>query len=220
MQFIIKQIRKLRLKGKLLAFVFSEFYRKKIWKGGKSKSGAGSDLIQTTCIRKELPLLFKQVNANSLLDAACGDFHWIREMELGLIKYIGIDIVPDLVVQNQHYYGNEIRKFINLDITKDDVPCADIILCRDCLVHFSFKHIIPAIRNFKKSGSKYLLAITFTNLLKNKDITTGDWRPLNLQLSPFNFPELVELICEECTEAGTKYSDKSLGLWKLEDIRI
>ncbi len=220
MRFIIEQIRKLSFKGNPLAFVFSEFYRKNIWSGQDSKSGTGSDLIQTARIRRELPLLFKGVNAKSLLDAACGDFRWMRDTELGLIKYTGIDIVPDLIAQNQHNYDNEIRKFINLDIIEDDLPCVDIILCRDCLVHFSFRHIISTLRNFKKTGSKYLLTTTFTNLLRNKDITTGDWRPLNLQLSPFNFPEPVELINEECTEAGTKYSDKSLGLWKLEAIRI
>lgn len=219
MRFILKQLRKLSFRGKPLAFVFSEFYRKNLW-GADSKSGAGSDLIQTSTIRRELPLLFKWINAKSLLDAACGDFHWMRDIELGLIQYTGIDVVPDLVAQNQHNYSNEIRKFINLDITEDDLPCADVILCRDCLVHFSLRHIISTIRNFKRTGSQYLLTTTFTSLLKNKDVTTGGWRPLNLQLSPFNFPEPVELIYEGCTESGAKYSDKSLGLWKFEDIRI
>ena len=220
MRFILKQIRKLRFRGKPLAFIFSEFYRKNLWGGANSKSGAGSDFIQTARIRRELPLLFRRVNVKSLLDAACGDFHWMQDTELGLIKYTGIDVVPDLIAQNQRNHNNERRKFINLNIIEDDLPCVDIILCRDCLVHFSFRHIISTIRNFKRTGSKYLLATTFTNLLKNKDVTTGGWRPLNLQLPPFNFPEPVELIYERCTEANAKYSDKNLGLWKLEDIRI
>ncbi len=220
MYSIIKWIRKLRHKGKSLRFIFSEVHRKNIWRGKDSLSGAGSDLVQTSRIRKEIPSLLKRVNAKSLLDAPCGDFHWMRDTELGSVQYTGIDIVPDLIDQNQRQYGNEMRKFVNLGISEDNLPCADVILCRDCLVHFSFKHIVSALKKFKESGSKYLLTTTFINLPKNKDIMTSRWRPINLQLPPFNFPKPIELICEQCTEANDKYSDKSLGLWKLEDICI
>ncbi len=220
MRSIIKQIQKLRYKGKPLKFIFSEFHRKNIWRGKDSLSGAGSDLIQTSRIRKEIPSLLERINAKSLLDAPCGDFYWMRNTKLGSVQYIGIDTVPDLIDQNQRQYGNEMRKFINLDISEDKLPYADVILCRDCLVHFSFKHIVSAIKKFKESGSKYLLTTTFINRSKNKDIITSRWRPINLQLSPFNFPKPIELICEQCTEANDKYSDKSLGLWKLEDILI
>lgn len=214
----LKQIRKLRHRKQSMDVIFSEFYRKKLWGKSGSLSGAGSDLIQTSFIRKEVAVLLKQIGAKLLMDAPCGDFHWMQEAELDSIKYLGIDVVSDLVAQNQRRYGNAIREFINLDISKDSLPRADVILCRDCLVHFSFEHILSTIRNFKKSQSEYLLTTTFPKVSVNKDIVTGDWRPINLQLAPFHFPNPFKLISEHCTEADAKYSDKSLGFWRLDDI--
>ena len=66
------------------------------------------------------------------------------------------------------------------DITRDALPRADVILCRDCLVHFSFKDIFAAIDNFKKSQSRYLLATTFIAFSENLDVATGEWRRLNM----------------------------------------
>lgn len=219
---VIEQIIGLRYKWKPITSVFSEIYYNKGFGGQDSVSGPGSDLTQTSVIRQEIPILIKEINAKSLLDAPCGDFHWMKETKLDIDRYIGGDIVPDLIAQNQQKYSCETMEFIVLDITKtkDDLPQVDIILCRDCLVHLSFKDITSAIRNFKKSKSKYLVTTTFTGLSKNRDIITGQWRPINLQLPPFNFPEPIKLINEKCTEAGGKYSDKSLGLWKFDDVSL
>jgi hypothetical protein len=93
-----------------------------------------------------------------------------------------------------------------------------MILCRDCLVHLSDKHIKYTLINFKKSKSKYLLTTTFCLLSENRNIRTGDWRPINLQLPPFSFPEPIMLIDEKCPDDGG--FRKSLGLWQLKDIKI
>ncbi|HEX8999730.1 MAG TPA: class I SAM-dependent methyltransferase, partial [Blastocatellia bacterium] len=77
---------------------------------------------------------------------------------------------------------------------------------------------IAALRNFKRSKSEYLLTTTFPKTEVNEDILTGEWRPLNLQRAPFNFPEPLRLINERCTEEGDRYADKSLGLWRLSDL--
>ena len=103
-------------------------------------------------------------------------------------------------------------------MTNDFLPHCDLIFCRDCLVHFSFEEIFAAIRNFYDSGAEYLLTTTFPNRLSNYDIQTGDWRPLNFQLAPFNFPAPLRVINEHCTEGNGKFADKSLGLWKISDI--
>jgi hypothetical protein len=53
---------------------------------------------------------------------------------------------------------------------------------------------------------------------QNLDITTGDWRIINLEKAPFNLPEPIKIINEKCTEANGSYADKSLGLWKLQQL--
>jgi hypothetical protein len=41
------------------------------------------------------------------------------------------------------------------------------------------------------------------------------WRPLNLEIAPFNLGKPIALINEDSKERRGKYSDKSLGLWKI-----
>jgi len=186
--------------------------------GDESVSGPGSCLAQTAEIRRSLPHLLQSIGARSLLDAPCGDFNWMKHVVLGLEEYIGVDIVSDLVAENQRRYGRTDRRFIKADLTRDDLPDADVVLCRDCLVHLSYEDIRRAVRNIKRSRSTYFLTTTFPRLQANSDIVTGQWRPLNLQLLPFNFPNPIRIVVEGCTEAGGRYADKSLALWRLSDI--
>src|ERR1700760_3479215 len=118
----------------------------------------------------------------------------------------------------QKKYGNAHRTFLNLDMTRHDLPQVDLIFSRDCLVHFSYEDIFRALQHFQKSRSRYLLTTTFPKLQANTQIATGGWRPLNLQIHPFNFPPPLQIINEKCTEHGNRYADKSLGLWDLSKI--
>ena len=187
--------------------------------GYESRSGPGSSLNSTAVIRAELPSLIQNLGAKSLLDAPCGDFNWMRHTINGELKnYIGIDVIPDLIDQNQKSFGGPTRRFLNLDITRHLLPQVDLIFCRDCLVHFSYKDIAEALRNFKKSKSRFLLTTTFPNRQANHDIATGDWQPLNLQAHPFNFPPPLKIINEKCWENGGRYTDKSLALWELATL--
>lgn len=219
---ILEPIRRFLYDRKSVKWRFSEIYDKYAFNSGLGKqaprSGPGSDLIQTRIIREEIPKLIKELDAKSLLDAPCGDLNWIKEINLGVDKYIGVDIVSELITDNQEKYANNNRVFIELNMIDDDLPQADIILCRDCLVHSSYKHIFSMIKNFKKSQSKYLLTTTYNDpSIKNKNIITGGWRRINLELPPFNFPKPIKLINEDCTEGDGK-EFKCLGLWKLEDL--
>lgn len=198
---------------------FSTIFNKNIWGSNESISGEGSIFEKTTTIREEIPIALQEIQAKSLLDIPCGDFNWLKHTTLNIESYIGGDIVPELIAKNKKKYENNNRTFTVIDITQSDLPEVDIILCRDCLVHLSYKDIFKAISNFKKSKSKYLLSTTFTSRRKNRNIFTGGWRPINLQLPPFNFPKAIKTINEKCTEADGRMFDKSLGLWRLENIK-
>jgi hypothetical protein len=94
-------------------------------------------------------------------------------------------------------------------------------MCRDLLGHLTFDQAKKAIRNFKRSGTTYLLTTTFTDRETNLDLKgDGFWRPLNLERPPMSFPKPVKIINENCTEDNLQYHDKSLGLWVLSDIRV
>jgi len=184
--------------------------------GLESRSGPGSSLAETAAIRRELPVLVQELQVISILDVPCGDFHWMKEVALPIARYIGADIMTDQVTKNTVSFANDRRTFMRLDLRQDRLPKVDLILCRDCLVHLSFADIFLALENVKRSNSTYLLATTFPAARENTDIVTGEWRPLNLQLPPFLFPQPLRVLSERCSVEG--YADKSLGLWKITDL--
>jgi len=200
--------------------VFTHIMEINLWGDKDSISGDGSNLRSTRVIRKEIPKLLRKYNVQTLLDAPCGDFFWMKEMlpDLPIKQYIGVDIVKEIVSKNQENYQSDNIQFLYLDLIKDTLPKVDLILCRDCILHFSHRDILLAFKNLKKSGAKYILMTHFSKSRKFVDISTGNWRPINFLLPPFNFPEPQELIVEECLQAG--FPDKCLGLWNLETLPI
>lgn len=202
--------------GKSNVEIFNEIYEKNIWTDPESVSGIGSSLIQTQEIIYQLPILLKKFQIQTMLDIPCGDFNWMSKINFGEMKYVGADLVEKVVCNNQQNFAD--LDFILLDLINDKIGKYDLIFCRDCFVHFSFEDIFSSLENIKNSGSTYLLTTTFPKQEINKPIKTGGWRPLNFNLSPFNFPEPIYLINEKCTEMNGEFADKSLGLWEISKL--
>lgn len=205
--------------GKSPEQIFTYCYKNNIWCDPNTVSGVGSNLQQTAKIRKKLPALLDRFKINSILDVPCGDFYWMRLVNIKNRLYIGGDIVKDLIKSNQKKFGNNKRKFKNVNILNDKLPKVDLILCRDLFVHLPFSSIFQSLKNIKNSGSKYLLTTTNTRTDRiNHDIEMGDWRRINLQKPPFNFPNPIAVINEHCTEHNGESADKSLALWRIKDL--
>lgn len=208
---------------------FEEAYRNNIFENAESRSGPGSTLQQTAQLRSILPPLLHSLKITTLLDAPCGDFNWMSHVDLSPIKYTGVDVVPSVIATNTETYtlnkvdgspnSTPTPTFQTLNLITDPLPKADLILCRDCLVHMTLEDAMKVIQNFKRSGAKYLLSTTFSECEENTDeLIQGRWRPLNLTKPPFGFPEPMRLVNEGCTEVnlGMSFPDKCLGLWELE----
>ena len=198
-----------------LVNIFDRIHKENTWKSSESVSGEGSELKATEKLRQELKKLLSEYDIKSVFDGPCGDFNWMKEVDLSNIEYIGGDIVSDIIDFNNSKYEH---KFMVIDITKDIIPKVDLIINRDCLVHFSYDNITKFISNVKKSGSKYLLTTTFTNKNGNYDILNGDWRPINLFLPPFNLNKYKLIINEDCREYYPLYNDKSMVLYKIDEM--
>jgi hypothetical protein len=198
---------------------FSRIHRTNLWGADTSVSGLGSESDATAVLREQLPALLHRLGAASMLDAPCGDAGWINRSNL-TIRYVGVDIVPELVQRlRARAAAGEIGGDYQLaDITRDPLPRCDAILCRDCLVHLSFSNIARAITNFQRSGAIWLIGTTFPDWQNNRDCEDGDWRALNFERPPFCWQHPVDLINEDCREAGGGWRDKGLAVWRLSDL--
>ena len=192
-------------------------YRTNKWGDPESVSGSGSNLAQTGRIRTALPALLARHGVRTLLDAPCGDFHWMQHVDLDLACYIGGDIVQALVDRDNAAYGDGVRRFVRLDLICDPLPDADLLLCRDCLVHLDYARIHQVMANIRRSRIPLLLTTSHRRHETNVDKLTGQHRFLNLQRPPFNWPEPIDLLVEDVPSAQ-RDSGKVLALWRVADL--
>lgn len=200
--------------------VFGDVYRRNLWGDAESVSGPGSTRARGSDFMDDLVALLRGLGTRTLLDAPCGDFNWIAEAADAVERYVGVDVVPELVEHNLRHHLTERRSFARADISRDPLPAADVVLCRDCLVHFSTQDVWATLANFRRSGSRHLLTTTFVQRAANGYIRTGSWQPLNLQAAPFHFPPPLALVDERCTHTGGIYRDKRLALWEIASLPL
>ena len=132
----------------------------------------------------------------------------------GLDEYYGVDIVQPVIEENVSKFGGPHRHFTVADITCDALPKAEVILCRDALVHVSYQDAAKILANFAATGAKWLLLNTYPEVIRNRNQFTGkSWRRLNFRLNPFDFPEAVEMVPD-----GGDVDPSQLAVWRLQDL--
>jgi hypothetical protein len=205
--------------------VFTTIAEENRWGATESVSGPGSTLRATEILRSRLADAFARLRVRSIVDAPCGDMNWMRTLPYPFETYVGVDVVPAIIAglrQRREFQpgrpglGGTPRStrynFQLGDLTTDILPSADVLLCRDCLVHLPFAAIDQAVERIRLAGFRYLFATTFTDVLVNGDIAAGDWRPLNMQKAPFDWPEPLMVLPEGL---APPHASKSIGVWAL-----
>jgi hypothetical protein len=169
-------------------------------------------------IRRVLPGLVRRLGVGVFLDASCGDFHWMQHVDLWPARYIGVYIVAPVIARDQERFGRPERQFLHGDIVTTDLPAADLVMCRDCLMHLSFAEIRAALGNLGRTGAGHLLLTTFPGSERNADIGHGGWWPINLELPPFGLPAPLEIWAENPPDEEARKLGKSMGLWTREMV--
>lgn len=218
--YFFKRLKHGSLKGLAAEDLFTRYHRENFWNDHESVSGSGSNTANTSKLIDELRPMFDQLGVRSLLDIPCGDYQWMSRVPLEGIHYTGGDVVKDLTDQLEEQHGDNSVEFRHLNLLEDKLPCADLIFCRDCLVHFSCADIRRALKTIKDSGAMYLATTHFPETKKNFDIVTGDWRRLNFTRPPFNWPTPDHSITEGSIEGDGKYADKTISVWKIDRLAL
>lgn len=206
---------------------FSYIYSSHYWPSRESVSGPGSELKNTKNIRKELIKLINQYKIKKFLDAPCGDFNWMQHVINKNIQYIGGDIVTELITLNKKKFVDSNIDFIELNLIDDALPEADLILCRDCLIHLSNNNIKKFLNNFINSEIKYLLVTSYENELDyknigyNSEIKDGDFRPTFLMEEPFKLPAPITKILDKDVEHQNNTNLKCyLYLYSKDQLKV
>jgi hypothetical protein len=186
--------------------VFTRIYARNLWGSADSRSGVGSTADATQAVSGALPTLWAQHGIRSLVDAPCGDCNWMSRIAPGLEHYLGVDIGPQLIEDNQRRYPH--LQFRVADLTHDPLPKADAIHCRDCFQHLPTRLIRAALKNFEASGARWLMLTTNADVPAYHDVVIGGFHPINFLSPPFNFPAPIAEIAED--DAG-----RVLALWDL-----
>ena len=193
------------------------FYKDKIKSLGiDSYSGRGSCIYTTEDIRKHLPLILKKFNIKSIVDSPCGDWNWMKTIDLEGVNYIGYDILEDVLESNNKNHGNDLVKFYWKDLVSESLTeKCDLIICRDFLFHISTKNGLSLLEKFRSTGSKYLLSTSFEGVATNLDINPLDkgygFRQINLKIEPFNMLKPIYSF----SETHPDNQGRSMHLWKL-----
>lgn len=208
--------------------VFTKVYEEFGWSNfqQESVSGTGSTLENTEILRSELPKVCKKYNINNIVDIACGDFNWMKEIVSEFKYYRGVDIVKDLIKVNKEKY----EKIGNVDFMVADVitefdKCIkgkdiDAVIFKDVFVHFPNEYVMKVLDSLHKSSIRYVFITHFDSIKLNLDIEEfNGWRPQNFTLSPWRMDKPLESITsptEEYKWGDDNIADKTLSLWQLK----
>ena len=125
-------------------------------------------------------------------------------------KYIGADVVSDLVLELVSRYEAPGREFLHLDITADRTN-ADLWICRDVLFHFPFALGIKVIDQFASSNIRYFMSTTFPGATNDTDCKLGGYHHVNLEIAPFNLGTPVSLLRDP---GENNQAHRFVGVWQ------
>lgn len=191
---------------------FTKIHETNYWSSGESRSGEGSTLEATLDVRRALEEFIVEHRVASILDVPCGDFNWMRHVELR-IPYVGGDVVEALITRNRKLYSAPGRTFEVIDLTRSTLPHNALVFSRDCLNHLSLADIGLAIASIRSSGAEYLAVTDFPCQSVNRNQESGfHYRELNFQLSPFNWPAPLATFNE------SSHPGKHIAFWRVASL--
>jgi len=164
--------------------IFNTIYKYNLWIKG---SGTGSIIINNKPYIHFLNKFLKDNDIKSVIDIGCGDWQISKNIDWNNIKYLGIDIVKNVIDYNVNEYSKSNIKFLCKDITEYiNIPNADLYIIKDVLQHLSNDKINKIIEILKTKKNTHILIINdICTINTNININDGMYRPLDILKKPF-----------------------------------
>jgi len=171
--------------------VFSEIYENGWWgfnEEGKGFSGIGSTLHNNEVYISFIQDFVKKNKIKTIVDAGCGDWTFSKEVDWGDAEYLGLDVVKSVIDEDIRKYSSDKIKFKQFDLLTEPLPPADLLICKDVLMHLTngdIQNFLTKIKNYKHCLFTHNIAdVDQSNV--NKEINRGWFRELDLTAPPFN----------------------------------
>ena len=169
----------------------TKIYKEGLWNEG---SGDGSKIENVGEYVDVLQKYIDKPEIKTVLDLGCGDWQFSKFLDLSSVLYLGVDIVDSVIDSNIDLYSASNIDFISRDIITYELPQVDLIICKDVLQHLSNRDVISVLIKIIKSSKFALITNDFNpESTSNIDIENGDYRYLDLTLSPF-FLDVVTVL--------------------------
>lgn len=175
-----------------------QVYAMNLWGSNTSAfySGAGSHDPEIVQPYIDVVSTFLKSFKNPLVvcDLGCGDFNIGKQLVEHTKKYVGVDIVADLIQYNKEQFTADHLEFHCLDIAVADLPSGDCVLLRQVLQHLSNAEVQNILN--KLSGFKYVIITEHLpegGFIPNADIISGQGirlkkkSGLEVLAAPFHF---------------------------------
>lgn len=171
--------------------VFTHIYNHAVWgrnDEGVGFSGGGSLIINTRQYITRLTQFMKEHAITSVVDAGCGDWEFSRYIDWTGIDYIGYDVVNHIIQKNQQRFGAPNIQFVHANFVTEDLPEADLLLCKHVLQHLPNRDIITFLKQIKKFKYCLITNEVYPQTLTsdNPDIEIGSCHKVDLSKPPFN----------------------------------
>lgn len=127
---------------------FRKIYLNQVWgsNGEQFYSGPGSHGPASDLYCSVVTKFIQENGIRSVVDCGCGDFAVGRRIvEATDVKYVGIDVVPELIQHHQQKFQSPRVRFACANLIVDELPVADLYLVRQVLQHLTNDEIAKVL---------------------------------------------------------------------------
>lgn len=183
----------------LHAAAFASIYANKVW-GIGTPSGPGSETRFNDRYLALLQSFVDRQDVNSVLDVGCGDWNLGRQIDWSSVTYLGVDVVAGMIERNTKSFGASNVAFRTVNGVDGELPPADLVIVKDVMQHLSNRDVH---RLLDALCAHPLVLVTNDVACRrpdsypqpwdlppatNADIAPGNYRPVQLDESPFALP--------------------------------
>ena len=135
------------------AEVFGNIYKNGVWGDGSRespRSGSGSNPKNAKTYVDIVRNFVLENQITSVVDFGHGDWEMWENYNFENINYLGVDVADGLSNQIEKKFGGNNRRFKQLDISKEELQPAQLLLSKDVLQHLPTEGILTFLEQLNK----------------------------------------------------------------------